>query len=164
MNIKLYVANLAPATTYHELMNLFSAHGNVTDIDLLDDPTKGRPRGFGFVTMATSEGAQAAIEALHRKEIGTHVLTVSKMQADELRAGLASGGRSPVAPTVAYTSFACEPAAETIFKQVDFILELSKKRTILNLVTAPEKMRSFFGNEFKVRNVRNKSFPAYARD
>jgi RNA recognition motif-containing protein len=95
MNIRLYVANLAPATTYHELMNLFSAHGNVTDIDLLDDPTKGRPRGFGFVSMATSEGAQAAIEALHRKEIGTHVLTVSKMQADELRAGPASGGRSP---------------------------------------------------------------------
>ncbi|MGD0745888.1 MAG: hypothetical protein ABSA45_12110, partial [Verrucomicrobiota bacterium] len=40
------------------------------------DHTNGRPRGFGFVNMATSEGARAAIRALHGKEIGTHNLIV----------------------------------------------------------------------------------------
>jgi cold-inducible RNA-binding protein len=95
MSTKLYVHNLATTTTYNELMDLFSVHGNVTEVNLLVDRTNARPRGFGFVTMATSEGAQVAIQALHRKEIGTHVLTVSKLQPDELRAGSSSGGRSP---------------------------------------------------------------------
>jgi hypothetical protein len=45
--------------------------------------------------MAASEGAQAAIQALHRKELGTHVLTESEAQPDEPRAGASSGGRSP---------------------------------------------------------------------
>ena len=32
------------------------------------DRMSGRPRGFGFVTMATPEGAEAAIQALNGPE------------------------------------------------------------------------------------------------
>jgi len=78
MNTKLCVNNLAATTTYHELMDLFSAHGNVAEVNIPVDRANGRPRGYGLVTMATTEGARAAIQALNGKEIGTHVLTVSE--------------------------------------------------------------------------------------
>jgi len=95
MKTKLYIDNLAPATTHRELMDLFSVHGNVAEINLSVDRANGRSRGFGFVTMATPDGARAAIRALHGKEIGTRILTVSEAWPNEERAGSSSGGRSP---------------------------------------------------------------------
>jgi cold-inducible RNA-binding protein len=95
MNTKLYVDNLAATTTDTELKELFSAHGRVAEINLAVDRSNGRPRGFGFVTMATPEGARAAIRALHGKEIGAHTLTVSDAWPDEEGVGSSSGGRSP---------------------------------------------------------------------
>ena len=94
MNTKLYVDNLAATTTGRDLMNLFSAHGNVAGISLPLDHKNGRPRGFGFVTMATSEGARAAILALHGKQIGTLTLTVSESWPEEERTGSSRGGHS----------------------------------------------------------------------
>jgi cold-inducible RNA-binding protein len=85
MNTKLYVNNLAPAITYNELMDLFSAYGNVAEITLPVDRAQGQPRGFGLVTMVTAEGARAALQALHGKEIGTHTLTVSGTRPHEER-------------------------------------------------------------------------------
>ncbi len=78
MNTKLYVNNLAATTTYQDFMDLFSPYGNVVEINLPLDRANGRPRGFGFVTMATPEGARAAIQALHGKETGTLTLSVSE--------------------------------------------------------------------------------------
>lgn len=95
MNTKLYVDNLAATTTYSELKELFSAHGNVAEVNLPVDRANGRPRGFGFITMATPEGARAAIRALHGKEIGTHTLTVSEAWPNEEHTTSSSGGRSP---------------------------------------------------------------------
>ena len=95
MSTKLHVDNLSATTTHNELKDLFSAHGNVTEINLLMHGARGRPRGFGFVTMATVEGAQAAILALHQKEIGPHILAVSEAPPDELSANSSGGGRSP---------------------------------------------------------------------
>ncbi len=57
MNIRLYVDNLAATATYKDLMDLFSAHGNVVEVNLPVDRANGRPRGFGFITMVTPEGA-----------------------------------------------------------------------------------------------------------
>jgi len=79
MNTKLYIDNLASSSTYRDFMELFSVHGNVVDINLPVDRASGRLRGFGFVTMVTPEGARAAIEALHGKEIGTHTLIVREL-------------------------------------------------------------------------------------
>ena len=78
MNTRLYVDNLAATATYKDLMDLFSAHGNVVEVNLPVDRANGRPRGFGFITMVTPEGARAAIQALQGKEIGTRTLRVSE--------------------------------------------------------------------------------------
>jgi RNA recognition motif-containing protein len=70
MNAKLYVENIAPATTENELKDLFSTYGNVAEVNIILDRTHQKPRGLGFVTMVTPEGAWAAIQALHGKQIG----------------------------------------------------------------------------------------------
>lgn len=91
MNTKLYVDNLTATTTYNDLMDLFSAHGNVAEVNLPVDRANGRPRGFGCVTMATPEGARAAIQALNGKAIGTGTLIVSEARPREKLAGSPNG-------------------------------------------------------------------------
>jgi RNA recognition motif-containing protein len=99
MNTKVYVDNLAAVTTESDLMKLFSPYGNVAEVNVPIDRTNGRPRGFGFVTMATSEGARAAIRALHGKEIGTHNLIVSESWLHEERtSSFADAGVSAAVP------------------------------------------------------------------
>jgi len=59
---KLYVGNLNYRTTEDKLKELFSQHGEVTSVNVLQG------RGFGFVEMATSEGAQEAKGKLNGTE------------------------------------------------------------------------------------------------
>lgn len=78
MTSKLYVDNLAAVTTERDLRDLFAPYGNVAEVNLAVDRSNGRSRGFGFVTMATPEGAQSAIHALNGKALGACALTVSE--------------------------------------------------------------------------------------
>lgn len=77
MNTRVYVENLLPATTESELMELFSRYGNVVGANIAVDQASRRSRGCGLVTMVTSEGAQAAIQALNGSAMGSNILTVS---------------------------------------------------------------------------------------
>jgi len=90
MSNKLYVGNLSFNTTENDLNDAFAAHGTVTETNLMMDRETGRPRGFGFVTMGTSEEANKAIEALNGKEMDGRALTVNVAKPREERAG---GGR-----------------------------------------------------------------------
>jgi nucleolin len=45
-------------------VDLFSKHGNVLNATVVYDRETGRSRGFGFVTMASKEDLDTAIEAL----------------------------------------------------------------------------------------------------
>jgi len=95
MNTKVYVDNLTVATTENDLMDLFSSHGNVAEVKVPVGLATGRPRGFGFVTMVTPEGARAAIQALNGKAIGTGTLIVSEASPGERHASSPNGRRSP---------------------------------------------------------------------
>ncbi len=64
MSNKLFVGGLAWATTDQSLAKAFSAHGEVTEARVVQDRDTGRSRGFGFVTFATAESAQAAKNAM----------------------------------------------------------------------------------------------------
>ena len=89
MNAKLHVDNLSADTTENDLRELFSAYGNVAAVDVPTNRTSGRPRGFGFVTMETSAGAQSAIHALNGKALRRSTLTVSPAWPHEQRANSA---------------------------------------------------------------------------
>jgi cold-inducible RNA-binding protein len=99
MNTKLYVGNLPFKITENDLQDLFAQHGSVTEANLMMDKVSGRARGFGFVTMATREEAEAAIQALHGKEWEGRTLTVNEARPREERpayaGGSGGGGRRP---------------------------------------------------------------------
>ena len=92
MSNKLFVGNLSFNTTENDLNDAFAAHGTVTEANLMMDRATGRPRGFGFVTMSSTEEANKAIEAMNGKEIDGRALTVNVAKPREERAG-GGGGR-----------------------------------------------------------------------
>jgi len=83
MSKRLYVGNLPYSISDSELQELFSNHGEVTEVHLVMDRESGRPRGFGFVEMAS--GGDEAIEALNGKDMGGRSLTVNEARAREPR-------------------------------------------------------------------------------
>ena len=92
MNNKLFVGNLSFNTTENDLQDMFAAHGNVTETNLMMDRTTGRPRGFGFVTMSSDEEAQAAMGALNGQSVDGRALTVNVARPREERSS-GGGGR-----------------------------------------------------------------------
>jgi len=92
MSTRLFVGNLSFNATENQLHELFGAHGVVLEVDLVRDRFSGRPRGFGFVTMETKEGAEAAIKAFHGKELDGRALTVNEARPREERAPRSGGG------------------------------------------------------------------------
>jgi RNA recognition motif-containing protein len=92
MNTKLFVGNLSFDTTENDLQDAFAAHGTVTEANLMMDRSTGHSRGFGFITMATPEEAQKAIDALNGKDLGGRALTVNEAKPRE--EGRSSGPRS----------------------------------------------------------------------
>ncbi len=88
---KIYVGNLPFSATDDEMTQLFSQHGTVHSVALINDRETGRPRGFGFVEMDDNE-ANAAIAALDGYQMGGRNLRVN--QAEDRRTGGGGGGGS----------------------------------------------------------------------
>src|SRR5262249_37548730 len=95
MSTKLFVGNLSFNATENQLQDMFAEHGAVLEVDMIMDRFSGRPRGFAFVTMETKEGADAAVKALHGKDLDGRALTVNEAhpREDRRRSG---GGRGRV--------------------------------------------------------------------
>jgi RNA recognition motif-containing protein len=92
MSNKLFVGNLSFNTTENDLNDAFAAHGSVTETNLMMDRATGRPRGFAFVTMASPDEAQKAIEALNGATLDGRQLTVNVARPREERSGGGGGG------------------------------------------------------------------------
>jgi cold-inducible RNA-binding protein len=92
MSNKLFVGNLSFNMTENDLQDAFAAFGTVVEANLMMDRMTGRPRGFGFVTMATPEDAQKAIEGLNGKEVDGRALTVNVARPREERPPGGGGG------------------------------------------------------------------------
>ncbi|KAB5548780.1 hypothetical protein PHYPO_G00059530 [Pangasianodon hypophthalmus] len=67
--VKIFVGNVASATTEAELRALFEQHGVVSDCDIL--------KNYGFVHMDEEDAAQKAVAALHK-----HVLNGSRITVE----------------------------------------------------------------------------------
>jgi len=87
MSMKLYVGNLAFATSSQELQDLFAQAGTVESASVVEDRDTGRSRGFGFVEMSTKEEAEAAIAQFNGKELGGRALKVNEAKPRENRGG-----------------------------------------------------------------------------
>ena len=85
MSTKLFVGNLSFNTTENDLQAAFAAHGTVVEANLMMDRMTGRSRGFAFVTYATPEEAQKAIEAMNGAQLDNRALTVNIARPKEER-------------------------------------------------------------------------------
>ena len=92
MSTRLYVGNLNFRTTGDELREVFSQAGEVENATVVEDRDTGRSRGFGFVEMATAEGAAAAIEQFNGRDVGGRTLTVNEARPRVERGGYGGGG------------------------------------------------------------------------
>lgn len=77
MSTNLFVGNLAFATTAGELEAMFAEYGEVAKAQVINDRDTGRSRGFGFVEMASNEGAKKAISSLDGKNLSGRQLKVN---------------------------------------------------------------------------------------
>ena len=90
MTNRLYVGNLAFHTTEDVIQKAFAECGEVSEVKLVIDRETGRSRGFAFVQMTTSEGAQKAIAQLHGAMLDGRPLRVN--EAEERRERSGGGG------------------------------------------------------------------------
>lgn len=92
MATKIYVGNLSFDLTEKDLEKLFSEYGTVSSANIIEDRETGRPRGFGFVEMASDEEGQKAIAELNGKEVAGREIKVNEAKPQQNRGG--GGGRS----------------------------------------------------------------------
>jgi RNA recognition motif-containing protein len=89
---KLYIGNLAYSATNADLEALFSRVGKVESAAVVTDKFSGRSKGFGFVEMADSNDAAAAIESLNDSEFQGRRIKVAEARSGEQRGGGFGGG------------------------------------------------------------------------
>ncbi|GJM92080.1 hypothetical protein PR202_ga08508 [Eleusine coracana subsp. coracana] len=90
MSTKLFVGGLAWGTDDQSLKEAFNGFGEVIEARVIMERETGRSRGFGFVSFANSEHAQAAMEAMDGKELNGRSVRVNL--ANERPAGPRGGG------------------------------------------------------------------------
>ena len=97
--MKIYVGNLPHEVTEAELREEFGTFGEVASVNIITDKYTGRPRGFGFVEMATVSEGQAAIAGLNGKAVKDQTLNVNAARPpSERRGGGFYGNRRLVGP------------------------------------------------------------------
>ncbi|KAJ0052077.1 hypothetical protein Pint_03449 [Pistacia integerrima] len=72
---KLYVFNLPWSFSVVDIKNLFGQCGAVTDVEIIKHKD-GKSRNFAFVTMASGEEAQAAVDKLDTLEVSGRIIRV----------------------------------------------------------------------------------------
>ena len=87
------MGNLPFSASEDDLRQAFGKYGTVGEVNLIRDQFSGRLRGFGFVEMADSTQANAAIAALNGTDLGGRPITVNEARPRTERGGGGGGGR-----------------------------------------------------------------------
>jgi RNA recognition motif-containing protein len=80
---KLYVGNLSYEATESDLHELFKGVGLVKSAEIVTHKYNEKSKGFGFVTMTTTDEAKRAVVELHDKEFMGRKLVVSGAKTSE---------------------------------------------------------------------------------
>lgn len=73
---KLFVGSLPWSTTWQDLKEAFSQHGEVVYTKVITDRETGRSKGFGFVEFSSPEEAQKARDAMNGAEMEGRTIVV----------------------------------------------------------------------------------------
>jgi cold-inducible RNA-binding protein len=98
MGNRLFVGNISFRATPEMLRSEFGAFGEVADVYLPTDRETGRMRGFAFVTMASDQGAEAAIAGMNGKPLEGRPLVVNEARPAPAGGGGGGGDRPPRGP------------------------------------------------------------------
>jgi len=97
--MKIHVGNLPDEVTEQELREEFAAFGEVTSVNIITDRYSRRPRGFGFVEMASVSQGQVAISGLNGQALKAQTLSVSAARPpSDNRGGGSYGNRRTGGP------------------------------------------------------------------
>jgi RNA recognition motif-containing protein len=89
----LYVGGLPYAVDSGQLQEYFEKIGPVASATVITDRETGRSKGFGFVEMATDDGARQAVEQLNGADFGGRTITVNEAKPREGGGGGGGGFR-----------------------------------------------------------------------
>ena len=78
--MSIFVGNLPFRAEQEDVIELFAAHGEVTNCALPLERDTGRKRGFAFVEMVDEAAEAAAIEALQGAELMGRPLRINKAE------------------------------------------------------------------------------------
>jgi len=78
--MKLLVRNLSRSTTEQDIHALFSAHGEITECNLVLDQETGSSKGFAFVEMPNDSEAKSALSALNETKVAKNRIRVKIAQ------------------------------------------------------------------------------------
>jgi len=93
MGTRLYVGNLPFSVEESSLRSLFEQNERkVEEVKVITDRETGRPRGFGFVEMGSSEDADKAIQQLNGYELDGRQLNVNEARERNNGGGGRGGG------------------------------------------------------------------------
>ncbi|KVI08308.1 small RNA-binding protein 11, chloroplastic-like [Cynara cardunculus var. scolymus] len=73
---KLYIAGLSFYTTEKALLDAFSQYGQVVEATVMMDEVSSRSKGFGFVTYASGDEAEKAINEMNGKPLHGRIICV----------------------------------------------------------------------------------------
>ena len=78
---KMFVGNLPWSANDMSLQDLFGEYGSVTEARVVKDRETGRSRGFGFVSMSSTEEMNAAIQALNGYDLDGRSIRVNQAES-----------------------------------------------------------------------------------
>jgi RNA recognition motif-containing protein len=84
---KLYVGNLKYTVSNEQLQELFSGHGNVVNVNIIEG------KGFAFVEMSSSEEAEKAKDSLDGQDYEGRILRVNEARPPRKDRDRSGGGR-----------------------------------------------------------------------
>jgi RNA recognition motif-containing protein len=93
MGNRIYVGNLSFNTNQDSLRDAFAEFGEITDVHVVSDRETGQSRGFGFVTMGSSDSAARAIESMNGSMLDGRPLRVNEAEERQNRGAGGGGGR-----------------------------------------------------------------------
>lgn len=94
MATRIYVGNLPYSTDNEQLVQIFSAFGEVVEATVVIDRDSGRSKGFGFVQMSDDAAARNAIASLNGTMLDNRTIRVNEAQPRPERSGGGYGRRN----------------------------------------------------------------------
>lgn len=79
--VEIYVGNLPYGVSKRDVRGAFSEFGDVVDVRIIRSKNSGKSRGYGFVVMRDSSGADKAIKAMSGKNFKGRELVVNEAKS-----------------------------------------------------------------------------------